>query len=269
MNQTNHTMLISGASGFIGRYIVEYSKLNNIEVLVVPPIDLGTSLFNDFIEQAVKDKGAESLSFVLASWASTANNSYRSNLGNLEWPILIKFVTKTLENFSIPFIGLGSCMELSTDFEDNYTKSKRMARDTLETSMENGSWAWLRLYYVFSAIEKRPNLVNSAIEAINDGSPIELWNSKKAHDFIAVEDVATAVCTVILNNIRGDVDVGSGFLSSVENFISAIFPKVKIVESTKSMGNDRSSYSLPANIELLKKFGWGPNRTNEIILDTK
>ena len=260
----NHTILISGESGFIGKYISIAAKSRNIEVIPTPRIESGYSDFETFIEKTVSTRGKNSISFVLASWARTDLENYRSNIENLEWPIHVEFLAKTLRKHSISFFGIGSCIELSTDSEDCYMKSKRMARSILETVMGKDSWTWLRFFYVYSIVDRRPNLVKSAHQAVSDGQPINLKDPNKLHDFIDVEDVASAVCVVVLNNIKGDVDIGSGRLTSVQNFVNGIFPNSVIKDISTVDVELRSGYSSPANTKALKGFGWNPVITSEI-----
>lgn len=260
----NHTILISGESGFIGKYISIAAKSRNIEVISTPRIESGYSDFEEFIEKTVSTRRKKSISFVLASWARTDLENYRSNIENLEWPKHVEFLAETLRKHSISFFGIGSCIELSTDVEDYYMKSKRMARSILETKIGKDSWTWLRLFYVYSIVDRRPNLVKSAHQAVSHGQLFHLKDPNKLHDFIDVEDVASAVCVTVLNNIKGDVEIGSGRLTSVQNFVNRFFPNLVIKDTSTEVVGLRSGYSLPANTKVLRGFGWNPAITFEI-----
>lgn len=144
-------------------------------------------------------------------------------------------------------------------------KSKRMARSILETTMGKDSWTWLRFFYVYSILDRRPNLVKSAHLAVGDGQVINLKDPNRLHDFIDVQDVASAVCVAVLNNIKGDVDIGSGRLTTVQNFVNRIFPNSVIKDISAFDVELRSGYSLPANTKALKGFGWNPVITSEIL----
>ena len=261
----NHTILISGESGFIGRYISAYAKSKNIEVIQTPRIETNFSNFEKFIKEVVSTRGNNSISFVLASWAGTDLENYRSNIENLEWPIHVESLAKILRKYSISFFGIGSCIELSTDTEDSYMKSKRMARNILEATMKKDSWTWLRFFYVYSVADRRPSLVKSAHQSVSAGQSIDLKDPNKLHDFIDVEDVASAVCVVVLNNIKGDVDIGSGSLSSVYNLVDKIFPNAVVKDISDAGMKLKSGYSLAANTKLLRDLGWTPTKTSEFL----
>jgi hypothetical protein len=131
----------------------------------------------------------------------------------------LQFIDECL-NEDIWFINAGSSVENDGHYLRNspYGEAKSQIRDFLIKEMIVNSITQLEMQYVFSLDDKRPSVLKHFIESENFMMS-QLSDPDKKFDFIAVEDVAAGISTIIKKDILGLVYLGSGKSRSLEQFI--------------------------------------------------
>jgi nucleoside-diphosphate-sugar epimerase len=81
---------------------------------------------------------------------------------------------------------------------------------------------WPRLFYLYGPGEDARRFVPTVINALLDGRTAPLTTGDEVRDYLHVEDVARAVCTVATSHLTNVVNVGSGQPVSVREVATQI-----------------------------------------------
>jgi nucleoside-diphosphate-sugar epimerase len=129
-----------------------------------------------------------------------------------------------------------------------------------------GRVAWLRFFPLYGPWEDERRLVPSMAGKLLRGECAELSNGEQRRDFLHVEDVARAVCTVAESDLEGVVNIGSGNAPSVAEIARMLAQKIGRPELLK-LGVipycAGESMHIQADNRKLLSLGWRPNYTLE------
>lgn len=125
------------------------------------------------------------------------------------------------------FLCAGSAIDerqsLSSHLDSSsYLESKQLLRDHFKLEMQSQNrMTWLQIQYVFSVSALRPRLLRAVIES---QSPHDFQpnNPESFHDFIHIDDVASAITSVISGKSTGNIHIGTGLLISTADFVEAV-----------------------------------------------
>jgi nucleoside-diphosphate-sugar epimerase len=138
------------------------------------------------------------------------------------------------------FVGAGTCFEydlaepvrgpglLKEDSPTRptflYSASKLALFHVLEqlSVLENRSFAWLRFFYQYGPEESEKRIVASVITSLLKGERAKVTEGAQVRDFLHVGDVASAVCSVALQDVRGPVNIGSGAPVTIRKLVETI-----------------------------------------------
>ena len=124
----------------------------------------------------------------------------------------------------------GSCSESTTPLTPAtlYGSCKNALREMLDAfSRENGlSSAWGRIFFVYGPGEHPDRLVSSVICSLLRGESIPCSSGHQKRDFLFVEDVASAFVALLGSNVECAVNIGSGVAVSVREIIETISSKI-------------------------------------------
>jgi len=257
------SVLITGSSGLIGRYVLEQWDLPEARLVLV---DRGVDdLLSAGVPSALIQAHAPTVVVHLA-WSASGTAGYRSSPDNDRWVAASIELAQACRASGAWFIGTGTSLDEGGESFDAYTSSKISIRLALQSAIDSGEITWLRPYYVFDAEIGRPALVAEAIAARGRGEPIELRSPGSEHDFILAVDVARAIVSVVRHGIRGVVQIGSGELRTVEELVSALG-----VESTAAPDRGPSVPQLHdrADPSALFEIGWVPEATSAFFLRSR
>jgi nucleoside-diphosphate-sugar epimerase len=212
-------LLVTGGGGFIGSHVVNLLKnSNSIDLIVWDREKMG-----DFLQKGDRRRTLNLVQpdMVLhLAWCTASGNDSKMTVAHDIWShATLQFIDECL-NENIWFINAGSPCENNGHYLRNspYGEAKSQIRDFLIKEMIANSITQLEMQYVFSLDDKRPSVLKHFIES-KDFIMFKLSDPGKKLDFIAVEDIAAGVRTIIENNIFGPIYLGSGKLRSVEQFI--------------------------------------------------
>ncbi|HLY08065.1 MAG TPA: NAD(P)-dependent oxidoreductase [Planctomycetota bacterium] len=100
-----------------------------------------------------------------------------------------------------------------------YAECKNALRQEVERRPDS---AWVRFFYQYGPWEDPRRLVPAVIRAQLKGEPSKVTPGLQRADYLHVEDVAAAVCSVAESPLQGCVNIGSGDAPSVREIVSAI-----------------------------------------------
>lgn len=124
----------------------------------------------------------------------------------------------------------GTCFEYDTRIgklgEGSATRPTTLyaeCKDALRRDVERRpDSAWVRFFYQYGPWEDERRLVPSVIRAVLAGSPAKVSPGEQRRDFLHIEDVASAVCSVAESRLEGPVNIGSGQAPSIKEIVTRI-----------------------------------------------
>jgi CDP-paratose synthetase len=125
----------------------------------------------------------------------------------------------------------------------------------------------MKLFHIYGPFDSPDKFVPKLLSSLKSNQfSIDFTRGKQKRDFIYINDVVSAIKTVLVNHARLDIDfnqfeVGSGKATTIKKFIE-IAKEVTQANSILNFGkleyrNNEIMYS-KANIKELNKLGWSP-----------
>jgi nucleoside-diphosphate-sugar epimerase len=288
------SILVTGASGFIGRALLPLLVEGSYEVHAVRragsgPSPAGVHWHNvDLVEQGACDELVRELRpshLMHLAWYTTPGR-YRTSPQNVAWleaslALLRSFaaaggrravLTGTCAEYDV---GDGRCCEFTTPRRPTslYGVCKNALHEISAVhAREFGySSAWARIFYLYGPGEHRARLVPSVVESLLAGQPIELTDGSQRRDVLFVDDVASALLRLLSSDVAGPVNIGSGEATSVRRMASTIASSLArpdlIRLGTRSPGRDDRASVVADTTRLRQGLGWTPGVSLEEGID--
>lgn len=280
---TIKTVLVTGASGFLGSHLLELLIEANYTVIIIArkqTSDFRIAHFNgrykrynispDFNYDLIfQENRVDAIIHLATSYGR--NCSYSEVLEtNVVMPLKlleagVRFNCSIFINTDTFIANKGS----KYDYLNTYVATKLMFKDILYTFKEQIKCVSMKLEHMYGERDSDTKFVTAIIREIISNKPeINLTKGTQKRDFIYVKDVAAAYLTVLEQNEKltsfNEFDVGSGNSFSIKEF----------VETAKSIANSSSKLNfgaLPtrtgefeesrADIQGLENLGWKPEFT--------
>lgn len=229
-------VLVTGASGFIGRHVLQPLARRGFEVHAVtsraaPPSDASpglrwhrADLLDPHARAGLLAAVAPSDLLHLAWYAE--HGRFWTSAENLRWSAAtIALVQAFAERGGRRAVLAGSCAEYRwgdpgpcvegvTALEPAtlYGTAKNATRALLEAAAEplGIEFAWGRVFLVYGPDEAPGRLVASVARALVAGERAKTGDGAQVRDFMHVSDVARAFAALIDSGVTGAVNVGSG-----------------------------------------------------------
>jgi nucleoside-diphosphate-sugar epimerase len=234
-------VLVTGASGFVGRAAVPALRLRGFEVHAVarladPTIQADTWHEADLLDASTVApllRAAEASHLLHLAW-TTEHGAFWSDPANLEWSrATLALFGAFAEAGGERSVMVGSCAQydwdaLGTSGPADEAKSARrpatlygeMKEDTarrLEArSSSNGlSHATALLFFPYGPYDQAERLVPSLTTDLLAGREATVRSGGEVRDFVHVEDCGSALAALLDSDVTGAVNVGTGRGSSV------------------------------------------------------
>jgi len=242
-------ILITGASGFIGRQVLSALKnhKHNITLVLRPGSKNKIQDFN-FITKIVEteDLFKESDEW----WKKTCANidliihlawyaepgMYLNSDKNIDCLLGTLNLAKGAINAGIKrFVGIGTCLEydlsgeiLSVDTPlmplTPYGANKTAVFLTLLQlfSQKKIEFAWCRLFYLYGENEDKRRLISYVRSSIESGDNVELSNGNQVRDYMDVKDAGIRIAKVSIGNTQGPINICSGIPITVRDLVERV-----------------------------------------------
>jgi nucleoside-diphosphate-sugar epimerase len=239
-------VLVTGASGFVGRQAVPILVARGHEVIAVgrpdaemaPPEGVRFAICDLLREGSAAELIATCRPSHLLhlAWNVTPGRFW-TDPDNLDWvSTSLRLFRAFAEQGGQRFVGIGSCAEYdwSHDFlRENETPLKpqtlyataKVAFSSLiqHVAPQLGvSVGWGRVFFLYGPGEKRGRLVSDVFLSLLEGQPALVSHGRQQRDFMHVEDVAGAFVALLESPVTGGVNIATGDCRPLADIVSAI-----------------------------------------------
>lgn len=273
-------VLITGASGFIGRALVPLLLSAGHEVHAIGrteqpgTIHYQADLLASDAANAVRAIGATHL--LHCAWYAVPR-LYWTAPENIDWLTASLAIAKGFAaGGGQRLVGLGSCAEYcwGDDPLDEtrsqiapatiYGAAKALAGLMLTSAASTLglSVAWARLFFPYGAGERPERLLGTLLHALASGGRASFGAGLQSRDFIYVEDVASALVALLSSDVSGAVNVGSGEAVEVRRFIALAADAANMTDridiGATSAGIGEVPVVRASVVRLASEVGWRP-----------
>ncbi len=279
------SVLVTGASGFIGRHCLPLLTARGYEVHAV--YSSGASANQAGVREHKADLLRPSeVSRLMAevrpthllhlAWVSTPGEFWNS-LMNVRW---VQASLDLLQAFAVTggerVVMAGSCAEYDWTHEHCVERSTPRVPTTLYGASKNALWgilealavqtkisaAWGRVFFLYGPGEHPDRLVAYVIRNLLRREKAQCSHGRQVRDFLYIEDAAAAFVALLDSDVSGAVNIASGKAVELKQVILAIADQLDGRELIQwgSVQTDASEpKSLVASVKRLKnEVGWSP-----------
>jgi nucleoside-diphosphate-sugar epimerase len=192
------------------------------------------------------------------AWSASGSPDYRNSSDNSLWVSASAAAAAHCLKEGIRFIGTGTVIDDRAP-TDAYSRSKSELRQRLAEEIKGRMVTWLRPFYVFDPVAARPALLADAFDAMSHSRPVRLQSPETRHDFVHAADVGAAIVAVVIYDLHGSIDIGSGCLRSVADLVEAC----GAAWQGGAPRNPSTHSAIAANLTALRATGWRATATEE------
>jgi UDP-glucose 4-epimerase len=273
-------VVLTGATGFVGKPCLELLSQRGHEVLVISRQDRPLALGNG-VQWCRGELGApEAYSGVLAkfqpeaalhlAWDGIPDFSLQKCMANLHAGVA--FGNAALEAGCRHLVVAGSCWEYGkvdgmvsedtpAELPGIFGASKNAQHLMLRALFEGAgaSVAWSRIFFVFGPRQRAASLVPVICRSIAAGEPPVLRTPASASDFLYVDDAAAALLTLLETKASGVFNVGSGTATRADE-VAGLLLRIAGMEDVFA---ERRAANGPgagfyADLSRMRALGWSP-----------
>lgn len=276
-------VLVTGASGFIGRQAIailaaEGYEVHAVDLRIIEPGNKTISWHNtdlmDYSQISMLMEEVKPDALLHFVWYAIPGK-YWTSLENFRWVssslhILNEFYAKGGRRV----VMAGTCAEYDWSYEKCseyatplkpstlYGACKKSLYEMLEAfSNQTGlSSAWGRIFFLYGPHEYPARVVPLVINSLLNGKSCALSHGRQVRDFLYVEDIASAFVALLKSDVRGAVNIGSGNPMPIRDIVNTISRKIgrtELVNFSEKELPASEPMRLEADVKRLKEeVGW-------------
>lgn len=238
---------VTGASGFIGTYVINELYKRNVEIIAISRTKRSSTSLKlkkvKWIKIDISNPPKDCLnvignpdSLIHLAWEGLPN--YRSNHHiDKELPSHFNFLSGLINQGLDSLIAVGTCFEygmqsggLSVNHRTLPENEYAIAKDTLHNQIRKLSnlhqikLIWARLFYVYGVGQAENSLYSSLRKAIESGDKFfQMSSGRQIRDFLPVEDAASALVDLVFDKeAKNVVNICSGSPISVLELVEKL-----------------------------------------------
>tara|TARA_B110000259_G_scaffold188434_1_gene247373 strand:+ start:12928 stop:13839 length:912 start_codon:yes stop_codon:yes gene_type:complete len=291
-------VLITGASGFIGKNLINILDLDGCEIHAIYNQNKPTNNLKNITWHQVdlfKNREVEEVMMsikpshvVHLAWYAEHGKFWNSDK-NIDWvDASIKLFKEFKKYNGKKFIVSGTkaeyfdgefseehldsvfeCLEGMTPNPDTlYGKSKNLLHENLiNLDEDNKSLVWARVFDTYGPHENKKKFCSYVVKSAQDNQVISCNNPQLELDFLHVKDIAKAFKVILLSDFAGTINISSGKCISLKKISEFILKKLKKEELLELNHHSKDRRKFYGNNKLLKIIGWSADYQIESGLD--
>jgi nucleoside-diphosphate-sugar epimerase len=278
-------VVVTGASGFIGRHAVPLLAERGYEVHAVsrhvPHHQPAQAVWHaaDLLSEAERERliaTVQPTALLHLAWYAEPG-AFWTSTENLRW------AAASIELFRVAaaagvrrIVGAGTCAEydwshgLCIERETPlapatlYGVSKRATGMVLEAfgGASGISTAWARVFFLYGPGERRERLVGSTIARLLAGERAPTTEGTQVRDFLHVGDVAAGIVAVLDSSAEGPINIGSGQGVAVADLVRTLgraANRPDLIGIGDLPGDPNEARRVVADVRRLRnEVGWTP-----------
>ena len=225
------SVLLLGASGFLGRHITGALRASGHDVTTVGrsgSIDLVVDATNvGVLESVVRSVAPSSVINLLGAGLSDSNADIPvMEAVNIRFPADLANLLANVAPQSHLIHAASSTETPAADgsYESEYSRTKAAGTAALESAEIDLPITLLRVHNTYGGNQPTQRFVASVVDSLADGRDIELRYPERVRDFIHVDDVAEAFISAVGTSLGGRVtyEVGTGIGTSLASVVRTV-----------------------------------------------
>jgi len=222
-------ILVTGASGFVGRCAVAELVTRGVETIAVsrrPARAEGArTIACDLLDPTAMRRALEEArpDVILHLAWTVEHGKFWNAPDNLDWVAATLHLMRAAREVGVRrFVGVGTCFEYDWPAESDCderttpiipTTLYAVAKDAVRRI--GGEWgelafAWARLFYLYGPEENESRFVASVASRLARREPAPLSRGLAVRDFMHVRDGGAALAATALSEMTGPVNIASG-----------------------------------------------------------
>ena len=262
-------ILLTGASGFIGKSYLENTRNNKIFTLSRSELHSEKTYkhyVGDLSEKKIrKNIASEKFDLIIhGAWGGLPDRTESANAKNCK---IYSNIIEELSSFqNTNHIFLGSCLEYGTINSkvsenisgidiDNFGETKlNLLNQVIQSGM---NYNWLRIFYVFGPYQHPNSLIKSICDAIRNDDTVRIQNPTKAHDFIFIKEVIELIDMFTFQTPENGIyNIGTGTATSIGQIANII---LQLFNKKPQFLNSKNESLIADMDKIYKTFGWTSN----------
>ena len=242
-------VLITGASGFIGRHCLDAMAIKDYDVHAVsrrPPESTNAAVtwhqadLLDYSQIAPLLDKVQPTHLLHLAWIVTPGESYTS-LDNFRW---VQSSLTLAEEFvrigGRRMVVSGSCYEYDQRYgllqealtpsaaDTAYGACKNALHDLLTAycQLTDLCLAWPRIFFLYGPHEHPRRLASSVVCSLLNGEQARCSHGRQQRDYLYVEDVAEALAAITDSDMSGPVNIGQGAPLTLREIVECIAEQI-------------------------------------------
>ncbi len=278
------TLLVTGGSGFVGRQVLALLRdRDDVEFVAVGrrrSVEGVRWVERDLLAPGAPSSVIEDIKptrVLHLAWEATPG-SYLDSQANLTWlAASAELLDAFVEYGGRRFVGVGTCLEYDVSVGGRCKESTTPLRPhTLYGACKHAfgssliqagrtlgiSAAWSRLFHLYGPHEHPERLVAYVARTLLKRRPAELSGGLQQRDYLSVTEAASALVSILMTEVEGPVNVGSGRIVSVRQVaetIAEICGAEDLLRFGSRVAEDAAVSVLAADVaRLTSEVGWRP-----------
>lgn len=257
-------ILVTGASGFIGRYVCDATASQPTSSEPLQLILWDRAINGDLHSPGAFETilaAAQPHAVLHLAWTQTGVPGYEHSKENDQWLATTIRIIDACKAADTKFIGIGSCIEKQGNASTRYRKTKLAVFEHAQNVLPHERLTWLRPSWIVSVADHRPRILAELEQSRQRGGVFKPRQPDVAHDFVEIRDVASAIVTAIQGDLVGEQDIASGYLCRVDLLLETVTGDSAI----HSKSCEQSWTVSDADIVRLLESSWRPIFTRELL----